>query len=43
MYAASTAEFADCLIKRTGHEALCEYTATFDVKAAKATGMRLIK
>ena len=43
LYAASTADFADCLIERTGHEALCEYTATFDVKAAKATGMRLIK
>jgi predicted nucleic-acid-binding protein len=34
------ADFADCLIERCAHAAGCEYTATFDVNAAKATGMR---
>jgi predicted nucleic-acid-binding protein len=43
LYAGSSADFADCLIERTCHEAQCEYTATFDTKAAKTAGMRLIK
>lgn len=43
LYAGSSADFADCLIERACHEAQCEYTATFDVKAAKSAGMRLIK
>ncbi|SAI20794.1 Predicted nucleic-acid-binding protein%2C contains PIN domain [Bordetella ansorpii] len=43
LYAASSADFADCLIERAGHDAQCEYTATFDVKAAKTAGLRLIK
>lgn len=43
LYAASSADFADCLIERSCREAQCEYTATFDTKAAKATGMRLIR
>lgn len=37
------ADFADCLIERSGHLAACEYTATFDVTASKVVGMRLIK
>ncbi|WP_175002749.1 PIN domain-containing protein [Burkholderia lata] len=37
------ADFADCLIERSGHAADCEYTATFDVMASKVAGMRLIK
>jgi predicted nucleic-acid-binding protein len=37
------ADFADCLIERSGHVAACEYTATFDVTASKVVGMRLIK
>ena len=43
LYAGSSADFADCLIARAGHEAQCEYTATFDTKVAKTAGMRLIK
>jgi predicted nucleic-acid-binding protein len=43
LYAGSSADFADCLMERACHEAQCEYTATFDIKAAKTTGMRLIK
>ena len=42
-YAGSSADFADCLIERACHEAQCEYTATFDRKAAKGVGMRLVK
>jgi predicted nucleic-acid-binding protein len=40
-FAASNADFADCLIERSLHEAGCEYTATFDEQAAKFAGMRL--
>lgn len=43
LYADSSADFADCLIERACHDALCEYTATFDTKAAKTAGLRLIK
>jgi predicted nucleic-acid-binding protein len=43
LYTDSAADFADCLIERTCHDAQCEFTATFDIKAAKATGMRLVK
>ena len=43
LYAGSSADFADCLIERACHEAQCEYMATFDINAAKAAGMRLIK
>jgi predicted nucleic-acid-binding protein len=43
LHAGSSADFADCLIERSCHEAQCEYTATFDTKAAKTAGMRLIK
>ncbi|ABX19213.1 conserved hypothetical protein [Burkholderia multivorans ATCC 17616] len=44
MYAASSkADFADCLIERSGYAANCEYTDTFDVAAALVAGMQLIK
>jgi predicted nucleic-acid-binding protein len=44
VFAAShKADFADCLIERSGHAAECEYTATFDVTASKVVGMILIK
>jgi predicted nucleic-acid-binding protein len=43
LFASSKADFADCLIERTCHDANCEYTATFDAKAAKSAGLRLIK
>jgi len=42
MYRASRADFADCLIERSGHAADCEHTVTFDQKAAARTGMRLL-
>jgi predicted nucleic-acid-binding protein len=41
--ASDKADFADCLIERSGHAAECEYTATFDVIASKVVGMTLIK
>ncbi|MGI4861757.1 MAG: PIN domain-containing protein [Janthinobacterium lividum] len=41
--ASDKADFADCLIERSGQVAGCEYTATFDVTASKVAGMRLIK
>jgi predicted nucleic-acid-binding protein len=41
LFAASNADFADCLIERSSHEAGCDYTATFDEQAAKFAGMRL--
>ncbi|AGE24975.1 type II toxin-antitoxin system VapC family toxin [Pseudomonas poae] len=39
-FIASKADFADCLIERCAHAAGCEYTATFDLDAAKTTGMK---
>ncbi|WP_010176262.1 PIN domain-containing protein [Pseudomonas sp. PAMC 25886] len=39
-FTSTKADFADCLIERCAHAAGCEYTATFDVNAAKAAGMR---
>jgi predicted nucleic-acid-binding protein len=42
-FAASKADFADCLIERCGHAAECEFTATFDQNAASDAGMRLIR
>ncbi|MEW5715629.1 type II toxin-antitoxin system VapC family toxin [Pseudomonas sp. SB113] len=38
-FTANNADFADCLIERCAHAAGCEYTATFDLSAAKAAGM----
>jgi predicted nucleic-acid-binding protein len=43
VFSSTKADFADCLIERTCHDAKCEYTATFDAKAAKMAGLRLIK
>ncbi len=37
------ADFADCLIERSAHAALCDHTITFDRKAASVAGMRLIE
>ncbi|ROM58211.1 VapC toxin family PIN domain ribonuclease [Pseudomonas poae] len=39
-FTASKADFADCLIERCAHSAGSEYTATFDLDAAKAAGMK---
>ncbi|WP_339057573.1 type II toxin-antitoxin system VapC family toxin [Candidatus Regiella endosymbiont of Tuberolachnus salignus] len=41
-FSCSKADFADCLIERCAHAAACEYTLTFDNKAAKTVGMRQI-
>jgi predicted nucleic-acid-binding protein len=41
-YARSNADFADCLIERSGHRASCSRTVTFDHKAAKTAGMHLL-
>jgi predicted nucleic-acid-binding protein len=41
--ASAKADFADCLIGRSAYVAGCEYTATFDVAAAKAAGMQLLQ
>jgi predicted nucleic-acid-binding protein len=41
-YTNSNADFADCLIERSAHHANCTHTMTFDSKAAKTAGMRLI-
>jgi predicted nucleic-acid-binding protein len=43
MYAGSSADFADCMIERACRAVQCEYTATFDAKAAKTAGLRLLK
>jgi predicted nucleic-acid-binding protein len=42
LFEASKADFADCLIERVGAAHQCEYSSTFDKKAASA-GMRLIE
>jgi predicted nucleic-acid-binding protein len=39
----SSAGFTDCLLARTNASAGCDYTATFDRKAAKLSGFELIK
>ena len=41
-YAASSADFADCLIECSGSHAQCSHTATFDRNASKTAGMQLI-
>jgi predicted nucleic-acid-binding protein len=41
-FSASRADFADCLIERSGHAEECQYTVTFDHKAASAAGMKLL-
>lgn len=41
-FSAGKADLAGCIIERSGHAAECEYTLTFDRKAA-AAGMRLLQ
>jgi predicted nucleic-acid-binding protein len=43
LYASGKAGFVDYLIERVAHAAGCEYTFTFDQKAAVSAGMRLLK
>jgi len=41
VFAAGKADFADCLIERTGNAGGCEHTVTFDRAAARDAGMRM--
>jgi predicted nucleic-acid-binding protein len=41
-FGAAKADFADCLIERSGHLAGCRHTVTFDENAAKTSGMKLL-
>jgi len=43
LYDKSDADFADCLIARSGSNALCIHTITFDNKAAKIDGLLLLQ
>ncbi|MGB8583191.1 MAG: type II toxin-antitoxin system VapC family toxin [Candidatus Sulfotelmatobacter sp.] len=40
---AGSADFADCLIERLARAAECQYTVTFDRRAATVSGMRLLR
>ena len=42
-YESSTAGFADCLLARSNVSTGCEFTITFDRKAAKLKGFELLK
>jgi predicted nucleic-acid-binding protein len=42
-FASTPCDFADCLIAFCGELAGCRETVTFDVAAARATGMRLLQ
>ena len=42
-YSGSAGDFADCLIEGSARDAGCTATMTFDTKAAKTAGMRLIE
>ena len=42
LFAAGKADFADCIIERTGHANACDCTMTFDRLAVKGAGMRLL-
>jgi predicted nucleic-acid-binding protein len=41
-FAKAKVDFVDCLIERCGHVAGCKETVTFDVKASRSGGMRLL-
>lgn len=43
VFMSTSADFADALIERASTQAGCSQTMTFDVGAAKATGMTLLK
>lgn len=42
-YQDTTADFADCVVNRSGLHAGCSHTATFDRKASKLRGMKLVQ
>jgi predicted nucleic-acid-binding protein len=41
-FTSSKADFADCLIERSGHAGGCHETVTFDVDASRYAGMRIL-
>ena len=41
-FASGKADFADCLIERSGAAAGCSETVTFDVNASRFAGMRML-
>lgn len=43
LFTVGDANFADFLIERSGHSAGCQHTLTFDQKAARSAGMRLLR
>jgi predicted nucleic-acid-binding protein len=43
LFRGSHADFADCLIERCAHAGDCQFTVTFDQKAATVAGMRLLR
>lgn len=43
LFIVSSSDFADCLILRTCQRIGCEHTTTFDRKASRMAGMRLIE
>lgn len=42
LFRASGSDFADCLIARASLAAGCDYTATFDAKAGRLEGMKIL-
>lgn len=42
IFAASKADFSDCLIERSANKAGCTYCVSFDANAVKTAGFRLI-
>lgn len=42
-YSGGRANFADCLIERSGEAAECKYTFTFDQNCSIGAGMRLLR
>ena len=43
LFRTGSADFADYLIERCAYSAECEYTITFDQRAARIAGMRLLR
>ena len=43
IFGATKADFADCVIARTGHAKACDYTLTFDRAAARGAAMQLLE
>ncbi|MBC7574734.1 MAG: type II toxin-antitoxin system VapC family toxin, partial [Herminiimonas sp.] len=40
LFAASKADFSDCLIERSAHASGCDYTVSLDAQVVKSAGMR---